>query len=96
MKITGNVSNIELEDIKFTELKGVESKCSECLEHFEEGDKIVAISVGEYRGSSITLSEGIYFVKTKVAGDFLTRFLDTLQPKSSEVIIVENCENMEN
>lgn len=88
MKITGNVSSIELDNVVFSQLKGVENKCSESLEYFEEGDKVVAISLGEYRDSSIALNEGIYFVKKRVAGDFLSRFLDTLN-----VEIVKSTEN---
>lgn len=85
MKITGDVSNIELDSIKFTDLKGVERRCQESLEEFEVGDKIISIALGEVKEDNIELSDGIYFVKTKVAGDFLTRFIDSLNKSVQEI-----------
>jgi hypothetical protein len=81
MKITGSVVNIELESIRFENLKGVERKCQESLKDFSEGDKIIVISLGEFKNDGIELNDGIYFVKQGAAQDFLVRFLDTINPK---------------
>ncbi len=79
MKITGIVEDIELNTIRFDNLKGIESRCSETLEPFKEGEKIIAVVVGEVKKEdSIELTDGIYFVKTIAAKDFLLRFLDNL------------------
>jgi len=81
MKLTGDVARIELDNIRFVELKGVESRCTESLESFKEGEKVIVISTGKVKNESIELSDDIYFVKSKVAGDFLARFLDNLNKK---------------
>ncbi len=88
MKITGNAVNIELANIRFESLKGVERKCQESLKDFSDGDKIIVISLGEFKNDGVELNDGIYFIKQEAAQDFLVRFLDTIKPK-----IVEPTEN---
>jgi len=86
MKITGDVNNIELDNIRFTNLKGVEKRCQESLEEFSVGEEVITIALGEVKeGNNIELSDGIYFVKTKVASDFLARFIDSLNKPAQEI-----------
>ncbi len=81
MKITGIVEDISLNTIRFDNLKGVESRCSETLKPFKKGDKILTVALGEVISEdSIELSDGIYFVTIDGAKDFLLRFLDNLKP----------------
>lgn len=81
MRITGIPVNIELNNIRFDNLKGIEGRCQESLTDFKEGDKIIVITLGEFKNDGIELNDGIYFVKQEVAQDFLVRFLDTIKPE---------------
>lgn len=84
MKITGNVEDISLSSIKFVDLKGKEGRCSETLQPFEKGEKVIAITLGDViESDSIKLSDGIYFVKLPAASDFLLRFLDSVKQSES-------------
>jgi hypothetical protein len=78
MVITGNPSILELDSIRFENLRGTESKCSESFEEFEEGDNIIVISKGVFKSGSVELNKSIYFVKNKSAKDFLLRFTDSI------------------
>jgi len=78
MTITGDVSKLELNTIVFKDLKGVESKCAQSLEPFEENDQVIVISQGIVKDGSIELNDGVYFVKHGAALDFLTRFVENM------------------
>jgi len=94
MRITGDVLNLELNNIKFTDLKGVETRCHESLEDFKEGDEVVIISKGVVNNNGIELSpNSIFFVKTSYADRFLSRFVDTL-PKP-EIFPIQEIEKQE-
>lgn len=85
MKITGNVADVELVNLKLSNLKGQESRCSECLEPFDVGDKIIVISDGIVNSNGdIELSEIMHFVKTKAIRDFLTRYIDLLEKSTNK------------
>jgi len=86
MLITGDVSNLELDNIRFTNLKGVETRCHESLEEFKEGDEVIIICKGKVTESNIdVITNSIYFVKENHADTFLSRFIDTL-PKTNNII----------
>lgn len=87
MKITGDVEKLELSNIKFTNLRGSESRCQESFEDFEEGDNVIVISKGIVKNSNIELNDGIYFVKTKVADQFLSRFVESLKQEDTKLIV---------
>lgn len=82
MKITSTVSNIELSNIVFGELKGAEFRCAESMEVFENQDKVIVVSAGTVKDNSIELDSGIYFIKEKDCEQFFLRFVDNLQKKS--------------
>jgi len=77
--ITGKTEKLELNTLRFENLKGIESRCQESLTDFKEGDKIVVISLGEFKNNGIELNDGIYFVKVESCKDFLSRYVDTIQ-----------------
>jgi hypothetical protein len=82
MKVTGSVSNIELDSIEFVDLKNTESRCNETLELFEDGEDIVIIATGKFNNNKIVIADNaVYFVKFPAAQDFLTRFVDSLTKK---------------
>ena len=89
MDITGEVNQLTLNTIRFDNLKGIESRCQESLEDFVEGDKVVLISLGEFKKGGIDLNGGLFFVKAGIAEDFLVRFKDTILSKVNKPITNE-------
>jgi hypothetical protein len=94
MRITGTVSNLELSNIKFTDLKGKENRCTESLQEFVENDEVIVVCKGIVKNNSVEVDESVYFVKQNVADQFLARFIDSLkQPENiaaSPVIVGED------
>jgi len=89
LDITGEVNQLTLNTIRFDNLKGIESRCQESLEDFVEGDKVVLISLGEFKKGGIDLNGGLFFVKAGIAEDFLVRFKDTILSKVNKPITNE-------
>lgn len=88
MKITGNVLNIELLNIKLADLKGVELLCQETMVPFIEGDKIMVMARGVFtKEGEIEVDNSFFLVKAAAAQDFLTRYID------NQNRVVDNSEN---
>lgn len=81
MVISGKVNKVELDTIKFTELRGIESRCIQSLQEFQEGDTIVIIAKGVFRENTIEVDGDLFFVKEQAASDFFERFKEQLDSK---------------
>jgi hypothetical protein len=86
MEITGKVTKLTLDNIRFENLKGIEGRCQESLKDFVEGDKVVIFSLGEFRNDGIDANGGLFFVKAEAVDDFLVRFKDTILSKIDKSI----------
>ena len=61
MKITG-VMDVKVRELAFVDLRGSETKCPECLEFFQDGDKVFVLGDSTYKESGVEVSEDVVFV----------------------------------
>ena len=88
MKVTGTVQSLELDKLRFENLKGAENRCQESLEEFKENDRVIIVTDGRVNGEgNIEASDSIYFVKVGVAPSFLARFIENLQKETNNEIV---------
>jgi hypothetical protein len=76
---------VSLDSVTISDLRGIERKCAECNQLFEDGDLVMAFSVSTYQDDSLPL-EDVYLAhikkKTKTGGtcvdDFVARVVNGL------------------